>query len=140
MPDSLLLISAVSLPFIGAIVAGLLPTHASNAAAWLAGATTLVGLALVWAAYPTVAAGGVVRPTSEWMPNPGLDFSLKMDGFACLFAGLVSGVGALVVLYARYYMAAEDPVPRFFAFLLAFMGSMTGVVLSGNLIHWPFFV
>src|SRR3954469_16079974 len=139
MPDSLLLIAAVSLPFAGAIVAGLLPTHARNTAAWLAGATTLVGLALVWAAYPTVAAGGVVRHTSEWMPTLGLDFSLRMDGFAWLFAGLVSGVGALVVLYARYYMSAEDPVPRFFAFLLAFMGSMTGMVLSGNLIQMVFF-
>lgn len=31
-------------------------------------------------------------------------------------------------------MAEEDPVPRFFALFLAFMGSMLGVVLSGNLI------
>ena len=46
MPDALLLIAAVALPFIGAIIAGLLPTHARNTAAWLAGATTLVGLAL----------------------------------------------------------------------------------------------
>src|SRR5919199_3945114 len=46
---------------------------------------------------------------------------------------------ALVVLYARYYMSAEDPVPRFFAFLLAFMGSMTGVVISGNLVQLTFF-
>ena len=61
MPDALLLIAAVGLPFVGAIVAGLLPTHARNAAAWLAGAAALVGLALVWAAYPTVAAGGVLR-------------------------------------------------------------------------------
>ena len=73
------------------------------------------------------------------MPSLGLDFVLRMDGFAWLFAGLVSGIGALVVLYARYYMSAEDPVPRFFAFLLAFMGSMTGVVLSGNLIQLVFF-
>src|SRR5687768_7945229 len=139
MPYSLLLIAAVGLPFIGAIVAGLLPTHARNAAAWLAAATALIGLALVWAAYPTVAAGGVVRHASEWMPSLGLDFSLRMDGFAWLFAGLVSGVGALVVLYARYYMSSDDPVPRFFAFLLAFMGSMTGVVISGNLIQLAFF-
>src|SRR5690606_30818714 len=40
-----------------------------------------------------------------------------------------------VVLYARYYMSPEDPVPRFFSFLLAFMASMLGVVLSGNLIQ-----
>ena len=36
-------------------------------------------------------------------------------------------------------MSPEDPVPRFFAFLLAFMGAMLGVVLSGNLIQLVFF-
>ncbi|MGF7211378.1 multicomponent K+:H+ antiporter subunit A [Skermanella aerolata] len=139
MPDALLLIAAVGLPFIGAIAAAILPTHARTAAAVLAGATALAELALVWAAYPTVAAGGILRHAAEWMPSLGLDFSLRMDGFAWLFAGLVSGVGALVVLYARYYMSADDPVPRFFAFLLAFMGSMMGVVLSGNLVQLAFF-
>ncbi|CAO3453906.1 monovalent cation/H+ antiporter subunit A [Azospirillum largimobile] len=139
MPDALLLLIAVAFPFAGALVAGLLPTHARNAAAWLAGGVALVGLAMVWSVYPTVSAGGVVRYSAEWMPTLGLDFSLRMDGLAWLFAGLVFGVGALVVVYARYYMAAEDPVPRFFAFLLAFMGSMTGVVLSGNLIQLAFF-
>ena len=45
----------------------------------------------------------------------------------------------LVVLYARYYMSPADPVPRFFSFLLAFMGAMLGIVLSGNLIQLVFF-
>jgi multicomponent K+:H+ antiporter subunit A len=62
-----------------------------------------------------------------------------MDGYAWLFAALVTGIGLLVVVYARYYMSPQDPVPRFFAFLLAFMGSMLGVVLSGNLIQLVFF-
>ena len=48
-------------------------------------------------------------------------------------------MGFLVVLYARYYMSPQDPVPRFFSFFLAFMGSMLGVVLSGNLIQLVFF-
>ena len=48
---------------------------------------------------------------------------------------LVTGIGALVALYARYYMSPADPVPRFFSFFLAFMGAMLGVVLSGNLIQ-----
>jgi multicomponent K+:H+ antiporter subunit A len=139
MPDPLLLLTLVGLPFLGAMAAGLLPTHARNAAAWLAGTTALVGIALVWAAYPMVAAGGVLRHEIAWMPSLGLNLVLRMDGFAWLFAGMVSGVGALVILYARYYMAADDPVPRFFAFLLAFMGSMTGVVVSGNLIQLAFF-
>ena len=62
-----------------------------------------------------------------------------MDGYAWLFAMLVTGMGALVVLYARYYMSPADPVPRFFSFLLAFMGAMLGIVLSGNLIQLVIF-
>jgi multicomponent K+:H+ antiporter subunit A len=69
------------------------------------------------------------------MPKLGLFVSLRMDGFAWLFAMLVSVMGMLVVLYARYYMSAADPVPRFFSFLMAFMGAMLGTVLSGNLIQ-----
>ena len=74
-----------------------------------------------------------------WLPALGVNFSLRMDGFAWMFAALVTGVGFLVVLYARYYMSPADPVPRFFSFFLAFMGSMLGVVLSGNLIQLVFF-
>src|SRR4029078_8304805 len=56
-----------------------------------------------------------------------------------MFAMLVTGIGFLVVLYARYYMSPADPVPRFFSFLLAFMGAMLGIVLSGNLVQLVFF-
>ena len=76
-----------------------------------------------------------MRAVLPWAPELGLDFTFRVDGFAWLFAMLVSVMGALVILYARYYMAAQDPVPRFFAFFLAFMGAMLGVVLSGNLIQ-----
>jgi multicomponent K+:H+ antiporter subunit A len=139
MPDVLLLLALIGLPFGGAVATGLLPIAARNAAAGLAGAVALACLGLVWAAYPTVSDGGVLRAEFAWMPGLGLNFVLRMDGFAWLFAGLVTGIGALVVLYARYYMSSEDPVPRFFAFLLAFMGAMTGLVVSGNLVQLAFF-
>ena len=139
MPETALLLALLVLPFAGAVAAALLPTHARNAAAGLAGGIALIGLALVWMAYPTVSAGGVLRAEFAWIPALGLNFTLRMDGFAWLFAGLVTGIGVLVVLYARYYMAEEDPVPRFFAFLLAFMGAMIGVVISGNLVQLAFF-
>ena len=139
MPDALILLALVALPFAGAVAAGLMPAQARNAASTMAGGIALLCLALVWAAYPAVSAGGVLRAEYAWIPALGLGFSLRMDGFAWLFAGLVSGIGALVVLYARYYMSSDDPVPRFFAFLLAFMGAMTGVVISGNLVQLAFF-
>src|SRR3546814_5226961 len=55
----------------------------------------------------------------------------------CAF--MVLSIGFLVVLYARYCMSTQDPVPRFFYFRLAFMGSMLGLVLSGNLVQLAFF-
>ncbi|RZA12296.1 MAG: monovalent cation/H+ antiporter subunit A, partial [Proteobacteria bacterium] len=96
-------------------------------------------MALLIRFYPALAGGDVVRLSNPWLPSLGLDLTFRLTGFSWLFALLVLGIGALVVLYARYYMAAADPVPRFFSFLLAFMGSMLGLVLSGNLIQIAFF-
>ncbi|HEY8539415.1 MAG TPA: proton-conducting transporter membrane subunit, partial [Steroidobacteraceae bacterium] len=96
---------------------------------------TLTCVVLVSSLFPDVADGQVVRTQWSWIPALQLGFALRMDGFAWMFAALVSLIGALVVLYSRYYMSPEDPVPRFFSFLLAFMGAMLGIVLSGNLIQ-----
>ncbi len=95
----------------------------------------LCGLIAAGALLPQIAAGEVVREEFAWLPAKGLTFVLRADGLAWVFAMLVLAIGLLVVLYARYYMSPQDPVPRFFSFLLAFMGSMLGVVLSGNLVQ-----
>ncbi|HUQ52958.1 MAG TPA: proton-conducting transporter membrane subunit, partial [Gammaproteobacteria bacterium] len=131
----MLLTLIVLLPFAGSLCTAFLPAHARNAAAWLAELVAVACVALTIVHYGAVADGGVMRATLAWLPQYGLDFYLRMDGFAWLFALLVSFIGALVVLYARYYMSRKDPVPRFFSFLLAFMGAMLGTVLSGNLIQ-----
>lgn len=136
--DSLLSIIVV-LPFIGSLLAAFLPSYARNAAAGLAGTVALTGAVLLVMLYASVAGGGVVRSEFEWLPSFGLNLVFRLDGISWIFAFLVLAIGALVVLYARYYMAAEDPVPRFFSFLLAFMGSMLGMVLAGNLIQLAFF-
>ncbi|MFJ1298736.1 monovalent cation/H+ antiporter subunit A [Pseudomonadota bacterium AL_CKDN230030165-1A_HGKHYDSX7] len=133
------LILILALPFIGSLCAALLPTNARNAESWLAGITALVCTVLVASLYPQIAAGEVVRANFEWAPALGLQFSLRMDGYAWLFSLIVSLMGTLVVLYARYYMSPEDPVPRFFSFFQAFMAAMLGVVLSGNLIQLVMF-
>ncbi|THF61167.1 monovalent cation/H+ antiporter subunit A [Pseudothauera rhizosphaerae] len=129
-----LLLLLVVLPFIGSVVAACMPSNARNREAWLAGLVALIGLLVVVYLYQP-GGGEVLHYRREWMPLQGVSFSLRMDGLAWVFALLVLGIGLLVVVYARYYMSPEDPVPRFFSFLLAFMGSMLGVVLSGNLIQ-----
>ena len=102
--------------------------------AWTAAVPTATALALVVLQWRRVFAGGVVEWTRAWVPSLGLDVTLRLDGYAWVFACLVLGIGLLILLYARYYMSEEEDLPRFFASLMFFMGSMTGVVLAGNLI------
>src|SRR5574337_244369 len=139
MSGSMLLPLILALPIAGAAGALLFRVNARNAEAWLAAGCALAAFVILLGCYPAMAAGDVVRASAEWLPAYGVSFTLRMDGFAWLFAALVTGMGFLVVLYARYYMSPKDPVPRFFAFFLAFMGSMLGVVLAGNLVQLVFF-
>ena len=133
------LIVLLLLPFIGSCLAAVLPHNARNSESLLAGLIALIGTVQVALLYPQIAHGGVIREEFMWLPSLGLNFVLRLDGFAWLFSMLVLGIGTLVSLYARYYMSPEDPVPRFFAFFLAFMGAMLGLVVSGNLIQMVFF-
>ncbi|OUM03444.1 monovalent cation/H+ antiporter subunit A [Variovorax sp. JS1663] len=135
MPLALL----VALPFVASVIAALLPSDARNRESTLAGLVALGCAVQVAWFFPRIAGGEVIREHIHWIPALGLDLVFRMDGFAWLFCMLVLGIGALVVLYARYYMSSSDPVPRFFAFFLAFMGAMVGVALSGNLIQMVLF-
>jgi len=125
----------VLLPFLGSLCAAFLPSNARNAESWLAGGIALACTLLTLGLYDRVASGAVLHFVLPWLPQAGLAFSLRLDGFAWLFTLLVTLMGTLVVIYARYYLSPQDPAPRFFSFLLAFMGSMLGIVLSGNLIQ-----
>jgi multicomponent K+:H+ antiporter subunit A len=123
------------LPFVGSLFsAALLNSSSRSLPSLIAGIVALGCLVASLAAYPLIASGEILRARLEWLPQFGLEFALRMDGFAWLFSVLISGIGFLVVVYARYYMSEDDPVPRFFSFLLAFMGAMLGIVISGNVI------
>jgi multicomponent K+:H+ antiporter subunit A len=105
---NLLLPSILLLPFAGSLLMAFLPNRARDAGAWLAGGVALAAAGLAVACWPAMAAGEVLRWRVEWLPEHGLDFALRMDGLAWLFTAIVSGIGALIVLYARYYLSPED--------------------------------
>lgn len=83
---------------------------------------------------PTVLGGQTLYYFSEWVPLLGLNLSFRLDGLSLLFGLLITGIGSLVVLYGRFYLANTDPMGRFFCYLLLFMGAMLGLVLSSNLL------
>ncbi|MBN6151824.1 monovalent cation/H+ antiporter subunit A [Xanthomonas sp. AmX2] len=124
----------LALPFLMAAAVMAL-RHCSRATlAWTAAAAPLLGLAVLAWLTPAVLAGHVVRGDHAWLPQIGLLFSLRLDGLAWMFAGLVLAIGALVVMYAHYYLGARDDAARFYGCLLLFMGAMLGMVIAGNLL------
>jgi len=133
------LILLLILPFLGSVLVGLLPDHARSPESWMAGIIAIIGAIITLTFLPDVLAGNTVIQTLQWLPTYKLNLVFRMDGYAWLFSMLVTVMGALVVLYARYYMSPKDPVTRFYSFFLAFMGSMLGVVLSGNIIQLVIF-
>jgi multicomponent K+:H+ antiporter subunit A len=139
MPDHALPSAILCLPFAAALATWLMRERGHNRAAWLMTGTALLGLALSLWLVPAIFAGEVLRQTIPWAPSLGLDLVLRVDGFGWLMMLLICGIGALVGVYARYYMSPDDPLARFFALLLAFMGSMLGIVMSGNVIQLVFF-
>jgi len=128
------LLALALLPWLGALLVAALPAAARRTAAAVAGAVALAGVALLLSLAPAVFGGAVPQWRVDWLPQLGLSFGFRLDGLAWLFALLITGIGALVVLYSAWYLDRKDPAPRFFTFLLLFMGAMLGVVLADNLL------
>ncbi len=99
-----------------------------------AGAASAVSLLLLLSVAPDVWNGAPVRMSLPWIPALGLNFSFFVDGLGLFFAGLILIIGLLVITYARFYLAAKDPMGRFYAYLLLFQGAMLGIVLSDNIL------
>ena len=81
-----------------------------------------------------VARNGPFSVTADWAPALNLSLSFRFDGLSLLFAVLITAVGTLIVIYGRKYLESHPSVARFHVALLAFMGSMLGLVLSDNVI------
>ena len=69
-----------------------------------------------------------------WADSLGVSLSFYVDGLSLFFALLISFFGVLIILYAGNYMKGMEHANRFFGYLILFMGSMLGLVLSGNVI------
>jgi len=69
----------------------------------------------------------------SWMPAFHLDLALQADHLGLFFALLVSGIGLLIVLYARAYFGPDaDSLYRFYPMLNLFMTAMLGVALADS--------
>jgi len=128
------LILIAALPFLGALLPGLMIRAGRNACAWTTASVTLTALVGLLVHAPAVMRGEVIQYQLEWMPLLGLNVNFFLDGLGLLFAGLILGIGLLIIIYARFYLARQDPMGQFYTYLLLFQGAMVGIVLSDNIL------
>ncbi|MEN1967065.1 Na+/H+ antiporter subunit A [Lentibacillus sp. N15] len=73
--------------------------------------------------------------TLQWIPALGISFVAYIDGLSLLFSLLITGIGALVVLYSIFYLNKDrEKLNNFYVYLLMFMTAMLGIVQSDNMI------
>lgn len=92
--------------------------------------------AFVWCLLqaPAVLSGGVVTETAPWIPALGVDLSVRVGVLQWVLALVVSGIGALVLIYCRWYFDAGEVPARTAGIMVAFAGAMLGLVTSDNLL------
>ncbi|WP_314503140.1 Na+/H+ antiporter subunit A [uncultured Microbacterium sp.] len=82
-----------------------------------------------------VLAGRIPYESFDWIPPLGIRLSMRLDTLSWVMALIVTGVGALVMLYCRWYFRGKsEGVGQFSAVLLAFAGAMYGLVVTDDLV------
>jgi multicomponent Na+:H+ antiporter subunit A len=91
---------------------------------------------LAWAlAHAGPALAGGVAETVPWAPALGLALSFRIDALALAMVVLVSGLGAVILLYSTgYFGERSEEATRSAALLLTFAGVMLGLVLADDLL------
>jgi multicomponent Na+:H+ antiporter subunit A len=123
----------VLLPFAAALVAPLVARRLGRHTGWLL-ALVPAGIFVTFWRWLPIVPGDTYTSRLSWVPDLGVELAFLGDGLSVTFVLLITGIGALVLIYAGGYLEGDPRVGRFYGFILAFMGSMLGVVLADNVI------
>lgn len=128
------LLLIIFLPLLGVGLPLLTDRFGRNLCALAAACGPLVSLALLVSYLPQVLAGQTLWFHQPWLSAIGLDLSLRLDGLGMMFGLLITGIGLLVILYARYYLSSNDSLGKLYAVLQLFMMAMLGIVMADNIL------
>jgi len=127
------LLAIITVPFLIGLLALLVARRSVEWAGRLALLAPASVVALGIPLWRDVAEGAVRIIPVEFLPTLGLSAGLRVDRLGVFFVLLIGIIGLGIVQYARYYLGPKA-TGGFWGLLLAFMGSMLGIVLSDSLI------
>ncbi|QBR73025.1 Na+/H+ antiporter subunit A [Microbacterium sediminis] len=120
---------------IGSLITALLARPLGARVFFVAAAFPLAAFVHALLQVPAIVGGGIVAESAVWITALDIRLSMRMDALGALMALIVTGVGALVMIYcAVYFRGKRDGLPLFSGVLLAFAGAMYGLVLTDDLV------
>ena len=118
------------------VIVASIGAHVGRRVLWLA-AIPMAATAL-WS-ITRLTSSSTVTATLDWVPGLGVNLEFRVDAMGSLLSVLVSGIGALVCVYAvGYFSAGAANMGRFAATLLAFSAAMVGLVWADSV--WTLFI
>ncbi|WP_271398579.1 Na+/H+ antiporter subunit A [Salinicoccus roseus] len=126
---------AILLPLIAAIAIGVIYRYYKRLhLGWFVLPVPLIIVIYLLTLVPRVSSNQLIYESLTIMPRIGMNFDVYIDGLGLLFAILISGIGALVVLYSIGYLSHREDLGSFYVYLLMFMSAMLGLVLNDNVL------
>ncbi|MDE6950393.1 MAG: proton-conducting membrane transporter [Lachnospiraceae bacterium] len=129
------ILATIFLPIIGGVLTPLLPFQNRKTMMWYLEIIVLATSALVW----KLLLNGTTEVFHIIHFVEDLSISFKIDGMSMVFAGLVSLLWPLAVLYSFEYMEHEEREKIFFMFYSITYGITLGIAFASDLLSMYFF-
>jgi len=123
------------LPLVSCLFVPLVAKYGAKARDYFVIAIAAVTAGLAFSLIPGVFFGnGQATGTSiPWIA--GIQAGVYIDPLSILFTSLIAFFGLIILVYSLGYMKGEEGLTRYYFYMLLFIGSMIGLVISNNLLQ-----
>jgi len=130
-----------ALPLAGSLFVPLVAKVRRRSVGWYAVLVSLVAALNTISLIPSVisAHGEATLYSISWMQAVDINLSVLIDPLSTLMANIAACIGMLIMIYSVSYMRKEKGTPRYFFFMLLFVGGMIGLVMANNLLQMYMF-
>ena len=118
----------------GAAFWPLLARRRADLAGWFSAAVPAGMFFWLLGQVPEAGQGVFASWSADWVPAMGVGIDFLLDGPGLLLSLLVTGIGALILIYGGCYLKGSPQAAPFFCFIHLFMLAMLGVACSDHFI------
>jgi len=125
------------IPTLSSLFVPLIARLGGKAREYFAVSVSLAAAVFAFSMVPDVYFDTLTSPESTvpWIPALGINAGVFIDPLSILFANLIAFFGLVIIIYSLGYMADEEGLTRYYFFMLIFIGSMIGLVMSDNFLQ-----